>query len=66
MDEAARLALAGLAPHLSESLKDQVLREALAAVQEIETEWGRAETLAELAPRLAELGRPDEALAGAR
>ncbi len=59
-------ALAGLAPHLPEELLD----EALAAARELPEESllgnPRARALAALAPRLAELGYPQEALATAR
>ena len=53
--------LAGLAPHLPESL----LRKALAVAQEMTYNFG-AGALAGLAPRLAELGYLEEALAVAR
>jgi hypothetical protein len=42
------------------------LPEALAAAREIENGYDRADALADLAPRLAELGHPQEALAAAR
>ena len=62
-DEGKRAwALARLALHLPEDL----LREALAAAWVIENDNDRAGALAELAPRLAELGHPQEALEAAQ
>ena len=56
-------ALVKLAPHLPETL----LREALAMARELKDEFSpREQALAWLAPRLAELGHPQEALAVAR
>ena len=50
--------LAALAPHLPPEQQPQVLAEALAAAREIRLELVRANALAVLAPRLAELPRP--------
>ena len=51
-----------LAPHLTAPL----LGEAVAAAWAIEDVWDRSRALAALAPRLAELGHPAEALEAAR
>jgi len=55
-------ALEGMAPYLPEPL----LREALAIVQAIHGQDYRDDALVSLAPRLADLGRPEEALVVAR
>ncbi len=61
--------LAGLSPYLSEPLKEEALREALAAARKIEGEWSRSQALAGLSPYLSEPLKEEalrEALAAAR
>jgi hypothetical protein len=56
-------ALAGVAVYLAEPLKHKVLHEALATVRKTRRRRPRAEALARLAPRIAQSGYPEEALA---
>jgi len=58
--------LVGLIPYLPAVVREQALREALAAAREIQDAEDRVNALAKLASRLAESGYPEKALAVAR